>query len=70
MSNSNTAADQPTDSNRRKLLFRRVVAISIVVLFFAMLVVVNLDSVGHRWVQFEPSWVLFRPEMGGRKYAK
>ena len=51
MSNSTPAADQPADPTRRKRRLRRIVAIGIVLLVLGMFAVVNLDVVGHRWVQ-------------------
>ena len=51
MSDANTPAGHASDSDRRKLHIRRIAAGAIVLLFIGMLVVVNLDSVGHRWMQ-------------------
>lgn len=51
MSKSHTPADHATDPDRRKRRIRGVVAVGIVLLFLGMFTVVNLDAVGHRWVQ-------------------
>lgn len=53
MSNSNTPGDHAPDRQPRKQLFRRIVAVGIVLLVLGIFVVVNLDAVGHRWVQCE-----------------